>query len=81
VAAATVCVVPTGWATWGNITVGSITTLGTDTFGEVLVGKTVESVTVAATGTLRIGEPSGTLGVFVEIIDVDKDKGGRHLGN
>jgi hypothetical protein len=41
----------------------------------------VEAATVAATGTLCTGETSGTLGVLVNIIDVDNDKGGGHFGN
>jgi hypothetical protein len=44
----------------------------------VVVGKKVEAFTVVATGTLRTSEPSGTLGVVVETIDVSKGKcGGR----
>jgi hypothetical protein len=72
VATATVCAVPTGWATFGYIALGSITELGTDTFSVVVVSKTVEVVTVAATGTLMTGEPSGRLGVVVETIGVAK---------
>jgi hypothetical protein len=30
---------------------------------------------------LRTGEASGSLGVVVETIDLDKDKGGGHFGN
>jgi hypothetical protein len=69
----------------GNITLVNVTwgivTFVTVTFGEVVVGQTVEADIVAATGTLRTGETSGTLGVVVDIIDVDNDKGGGHLGN
>jgi hypothetical protein len=94
------CVVPTGWATLGNIPLGNtplgsiplgniplgnvtlgIVTLGPVTFGEVVVDHTLEAATIAATGTLWTDEPSGTLDTVVEIIDVDKDKGGGHFGN
>jgi hypothetical protein len=60
---------------------GSSTTLGTDTYGVVVVGNTVEAFTVVVTGTLRTGEPSGTLGVVVEIIDIAKGRGGGHIAN
>jgi hypothetical protein len=68
VAIATDCVAPTGWTTLGKFMSGSATILGTDTYGVVVVGNTVEASAVVATGKLRTGEPSGTLGVVVEII-------------
>jgi hypothetical protein len=85
VEAAPVYVVPTGWATLGNITLGNVTlgivTLGISTFGEVVVDQIVEAANVATTGTLCTGETSGTLGVVVDIIDVDNDEGGGNFGN
>jgi hypothetical protein len=60
---------------------GSTTTLGTDTYGVVVVGKTVEAFDVVTTGTLGTGESSGKLGVVVETIYISKGKGGGHLAN
>jgi hypothetical protein len=85
VVAAKMCVVTNGWAKVGNITLGNVTlgiaTLGTVKSGEVVVGQTVEAATLVATGALWTGEPSGRLGVVVEVIDVDNDKGGGHFRN
>jgi hypothetical protein len=67
---------PFGWTTLGNFMPGSTTTLGKDTYGVVVVGKTVEAFTA-----LRTGEQSGTLGVVVEIIDIAKGRGGGHKYN
>jgi hypothetical protein len=54
----------------------STTTFGKDTYGVVVVGKTVE-----AFAALRTGEPSGTFGVVVEITDIVKGRGGGHTYN
>jgi hypothetical protein len=51
---------------------GSTTTLGTDTYGVVVVGKTVEAFDEATTGTL---------GVVVETIDIAKGKVGGRISN
>jgi hypothetical protein len=37
--------------------------------------------TLLKPGTLRTGEPSGTLGVVVDTIDIAKGKGGGHIAN
>jgi hypothetical protein len=81
VAKAKDCVAPTGWTTLGNFMSVSTIALGTDTYGFVVVGKTVEAFDVVATGTLRTGEPSGTLGVVVETITIAKGKGGGCIAN
>jgi hypothetical protein len=55
---------------------GITTALGKDTHGVVVVGKTVEAFAAS-----RTGEPSGTLGVVVEIIDIAKGRCGGHKDN
>jgi hypothetical protein len=60
---------------------GSATTLGTNTYGVVVVGNTVEELIAVAKGTLRTGESSCTFCVVVEIIDIAKGRGGGHIIN